>query len=157
MRPRVFPAEDLQHEVSGERRGEPASMRPRVFPAEDRTARNPLRSKEVHPWIARGRANREERAVADAMGLTMEGLQLSSCQGSTRLRALPGIHGSTGPLAPLRRHASDDYRLSAHRLELLPRLTTSGSTPSVTPIIDQHDVILRNDRSFHRDVQPVSA
>ena len=80
MRPRVFPAEDEQPPCASPRRPWPASMRPRVFPAEDaadiraagerfsrfneaagiprgrRTARNPLRAKEVRHWIARGRA-----------------------------------------------------------------------------------------------------
>ena len=55
MRPRVFPAEDAGATT--------ASSRPRCgfneaagIPRGRRTARNPLRSKEVRHWIARGRA-----------------------------------------------------------------------------------------------------
>ena len=38
MRPRVFPAEDLQRQTDRAADHEQASMRPRVFPAEDLTA-----------------------------------------------------------------------------------------------------------------------
>ena len=63
MRPRVFAAEDTHsgvrslpvghgfNEAAGIRRGR-------------RTARNPLRSKEVHHWIARGRViAKDERSL----------------------------------------------------------------------------------------------
>ena len=46
MRPRVFPAEDLEA-LEAQRRREEASMRPRVFPAEDL-----LREWGVRPNIA---------------------------------------------------------------------------------------------------------
>ena len=59
MRPRVFPAEDLEQEV-GLLDGRVASMRPRVFPAEDPSAGQLDRNTVVHSFneaagIPRGR------------------------------------------------------------------------------------------------------
>ena len=61
MRPRVFPAEDVD---SGPKAPPKSFNEAAGIPRGRRTARNPLRSKGVHHWIASGRAiAKDERSL----------------------------------------------------------------------------------------------
>ena len=52
------------NEAAGIPRGRPTTVLMVGIPRGRRTARNPLRSKEVHHWIARGRAiAKDERSL----------------------------------------------------------------------------------------------
>ena len=63
MRPRVFPAEDAAS-ASAQARVRSGFNEAAGIPRGRRTARNPLRSKGVHHWIASGRAiAKDERSL----------------------------------------------------------------------------------------------
>ena len=70
MRPRVFPAEDVQHHER-EPTGHRASMRPRVFPAEDATNARSRRGRwagfNEAAGIPRGRREPSEDVVPVAV------------------------------------------------------------------------------------------
>ena len=133
MRPRVFPAEDSGLRVTG--------FIPAIgfneaagIPRGRRTARNPLRSKVVHHWIARGRAIAKDEQSLTPWNRPWKDYNypvvkdLHACEHSLAFataleRSLPR-GGMVQTITASRRTASN----------FLPRLTTRGSTPSATPM-----------------------